>query len=536
VRGSTVLGKVRFRASTISPLAIAAAWLFSLTALNAQTCKLNSSNGMCAKPRAICSPIGNPDKSSAKKGNCTTKFGRHPTGNTCECLGKLDVPPPPPDHTWDLVQSNFGLDPNGFMRMPNWKWASPGPERGGLDVCDFCPCKVGTWGIDAPDHQESDWLAGQSCTHGPIHENSNNLCAGGPAQTFGHDASGVGYHMNWGPVEYEGPLQWEDHSTWLFPQSSGDNEYTFNILRPDLFLVTAHREERGIHLEFDSTETVDEWDETGTWWKFFHHDVVDHFGLGDQANRQIRDTLGTPWAVVIGMLGLDVAHTDHHAELHPVYAMFIRDPTPLGPPIGSPQEARWVFFVRNWGTEGSCGHNQEKLLVDHIDVQLPDTRLGSAINVRPYRHGQDHGACPQEWFIDPNGVLRFPMANPDMKCGWVGDITMVKSGFTPPFRVAIAQIGSEGEQEVSSQASRISKLNAAQRQELTKQLSDLLKVSPTLLADKVPVTRVTAPFPRAAQFKVTPTNVKAAPDPDWQKQQEQRKRLMEEFLKARAIQ
>lgn len=529
---------MRPRFLLVATLAIAAAWLFGQFGLHAQTCKLKS-NGMCANPGAVCSPIDNSDKSSASKGNCTTKIGAHPIGNTCECKGKLDAPPPPPDHVWDLVPSKFGLDPNGFLRMPNWKWASPGPPNGaGFDVCDFCPCTVGTWGLNAPDHQEPLWLGAESCTHGshtvspPLHENSNNLCSGGPAQKVGKDASGVGYHMNWEPVEYEGPLQWEDHSTWLVGQSSGDNEYQLNILRPELFLVTKGREGKGVHLEFDSTETVDQWDGTGTWWDHpFHHDWVD--GLSD--NSAISHALGTPFAVVVGMLGLDVAHTDHHAELHPVYAMFIRDPP--GAPTPPAHEVRWSFFVRNWGNEGSCGHDQEQLWVDHIDVQLPDRRLGSVINVRPYRHGQDQGACPQEWFIDQNGVLRFPMASPDMKCGWVGEVTMVRS----PFRVLPGSIVSvpaaiEEEQEVGPQTAKIRKLSASDRRQLNKQISDLLNVSrnqPTF-GEKIPVKQI-SPLPPAVRPKVTNTVVKVAADPAWRQQEERKQRLIEEFLKAHGV-
>lgn len=219
-----------------------------------------------------------------------------------------------PDRLWDLVQANFGLDPNGFLRMPNWKWASPQLPAILHDVCDECPCREGTFGFDAPD-QKQDWLTSSSCTHGPIHENSNNFCSGDIAKLWG--GSGSGYHMNWAPVEYEGFLQWSDKSDW-----TTDNEYSFNIRRPnpdDLALVTRHREDTGVHVEFNSAETVDEWDDACldgncTWWKYFHHDIVDK-----KDNEQIQDEVfgkTSRVAVVIGMLGLDVAHPDHHAELH----------------------------------------------------------------------------------------------------------------------------------------------------------------------------------------------------------------------------
>ena len=262
-------------------------WLVGPSGVHAQTCEFGS-HGMCAKSGAVCSPIDNSDKSSAKNGACKTVVGRRPTGTTCQCLGKLDVHrgngTATIDHIWDVAESQNGRDPNGFFRMPNWKWVSggPNPPLVFVDVCDYCPCNVGAWAVSAPDDQEPLWLAAPMCTHGsstvtpPLHENGNHDCADGPAQRFGSDASGIGYHMNWEPVEYEGPLSWEDHSTWTFLDSSGDNEYSFNILRPELFLVTAGRESSGLHLEFNSTEVVDHFNDSGTWWDHPFHHAIDH--------------------------------------------------------------------------------------------------------------------------------------------------------------------------------------------------------------------------------------------------------------------
>src|SRR5258708_8779781 len=171
---------MRYLFPFIATPAIAAAWLLGTSGLQAQSCKVNFTNGMCGKAEAVCSPIDNSGVSSAKKGVCKAIFG-HP--NTCNCLGKLDVSSGghgTVDHVGDLVESKVRRDPNGFFRMPNWKWASPAANPLNLaDVCDYCPCKRGAWGFDAPDNQESLWLASPTCTHGsstvtpPLHENSN---------------------------------------------------------------------------------------------------------------------------------------------------------------------------------------------------------------------------------------------------------------------------------------------------------------------------------------------------------------------------
>jgi hypothetical protein len=343
----------------------------------------------------------------------------------------------------------------------------------------------------------------------------------------------MGYHMNWGPVVYEGPLQYEDRSTWAVAsehENSGDNEYTFNILRPELFLVAKNRENKGVHLEFDAGETVDEWDGTGTWWESFHKFVDNN---DDDA---IRKFVNNTFAITIGMLGLDVAHTSHHAELHPVYAMFILDPP--GAPAPPDGEVRWSFFVRNWGNEGACGHDQEQLMVDHIDVQLPSRGLGSLMNVRPYREGGDHGACPQEWFSDPNGVLRFPMASPEMKCGWVGELTMKEKPFNKGPIINAAVEPFEEEQLVVVDPAIINRLNPNDRQQLFEQISVLLKMPRTKPAfgEKVPVKQLSKPLPRYGAFRVTGTNVKAASDPAQQQLEERKRQLIEEFLEAHGIQ
>src|SRR5258708_27360789 len=81
-------------------------WLLDPSGLRGQTCTLKS-NGMCGNPGAVCGPIANPDKSSASKGNCKTKTGPHPIGQTCEWLGKLDLPPSGSSCGMDVVPPVF---------------------------------------------------------------------------------------------------------------------------------------------------------------------------------------------------------------------------------------------------------------------------------------------------------------------------------------------------------------------------------------------------------------------------------------------
>src|SRR5262249_8363069 len=143
-------------------------------------------------------------------------------------------------------------------------------------------------------------------------------------------------HWNWFPVEYDGAtVTWGGHSNSFYD----DDDYYMEVKRGDRSLETSTRD--GLHIEFDSDQTVDYWDDTNTWWDDFQHNYVDQ---GDQAASGRIDGKD---AIVIGLLGLDSQH-DVHSELNPVYAMFVHVQD-------DPADDRWAFFVKNWGNEGYCG-------------------------------------------------------------------------------------------------------------------------------------------------------------------------------------
>jgi hypothetical protein len=70
------------------------------------------------------------------------------------------------------------------------------------------------------------------------------------------------------------------------------------------------------------------------------------------------------------------------------------------------------------------------------------------------------------------------MASPDMKCGWIGEVTMVDNGFkAPPATVSISPAIDE-EQEVDPQRARINRLNSSDRRQLNEQISNLSRNEP----------------------------------------------------------
>jgi len=376
--------------------------------------------------------------------------------------------------------------------------------------------------------------------------------------------------MNFFPVEYEGTLAWDDHSGWwsfFGLAGSGDNEYTFNIFRPDHALETGSSEgvQDGIHLEFNSTETVDNFDDApdSLWWKDFHHNVVDHYGLGDAANAQIakhfcQDADLTsldparcndprhqgPFAIVIGLLGLDLPHADYHAELHPVYAMFIRQRL-------SATEDKWSFFVRNWGVEGYCGPANEPIQEKTIRVRLPHKTSGSAIvNPQVYTYAHDSGnkqKCSQnEWsFVQQaDGVLlTFDLSDASNRCGWVGDLNIdwqtddnsgpVQTTLARSTRPRIQVVPFVEEREDPALTARIEKLSPADRQQLLAQLRALASGAPKTTR-KEPIHGPSAISAKAPKGR--PNNGKglqAVPDdqtPEQKADIAKRRQLIETFL------
>jgi len=341
---------------------------------------------------------------------------------TCEknCYQKAGCPEQegPGTRPWDVISTADGTDPNGFLRNPIWAWQvyNPGPPF--LDACNYCPCGAqGGVEIGGVPPGES-WTADPTCTNQLVHRNQGllgfSICEKG--------------HMDWFPVAYEGMLRFEDHMVVI------DSDYEWDIapIHNNNALLTIGRSD--LHTEFDSRETVDDWDGTGTWFDSFRHFVDGH------NKQQIAASFGRKYALVIGMLGLDLYHGsgdhDHQSELHPVYAMFIN----LTPPSGLntlSQTQHWAFFVRNWGNEGSCGPNDEPLdQYRHFSIRLPATQLTGA-NVWVATNdisidGSSEDTCWQGSSMTnmaSDGTIGFNLPGPSAQCSIVGDL--ITAG--PPF-------------------------------------------------------------------------------------------------------
>jgi len=304
------------------------------------------------------------------------------TENQCKGVGNAFVTiaithhatPPPPTQTafkdFDVVATD--LDENGFPLNPKW-----GKQVNSNQSPDFKTLN------------ENDY---------PIWKNSGFWC---------------GTHYNFMPITYQGQVGWEGHSNSVYD----DDDYYGMITRPDRAIYTTAR--NYIHWEFNSEETVDNWDGTSTWWNLFHHNEV------DVSDNEAKAHMDNDSAIVIGLLNIDGQHDDP-CELHPVYAMFLQQQVVnfdnIFPVPATKNNLVYHFFVRNWGDEGFCSSGQEYLYYDYIKIKIPGAGKMTAATV--YKPG-DSKFNQMGWGIEylPDGaLLTFHLNSPADKSWFVGDL------------------------------------------------------------------------------------------------------------------
>jgi hypothetical protein len=234
------------------------------------------------------------------------------------------------------------------------------------------------------------------------------------------------------PLTYEGTATWDGGpGTWPF----GDQDYTFDLTRDDaaLYSTAGNR----VHAEFDATETVNNWDGTGTWWENFHHNGV------DQGDDKAASMLNGHYVMVVGLLGLDeysgIGHSQAskgHTELHPAYAVFV-----LVNQDFRSRTSTWAFFVRNWGNEGYCGPDQENMSIQTIGIQIQPVFGGKPALVSQNvwegaRNTDNLGGIGGSAQPNADGMLlTFTLLAPDQQSWLMGDLT-----FQEPF---VAQASEE---------------------------------------------------------------------------------------------
>ncbi|HVU98694.1 MAG TPA: hypothetical protein VHE34_25905 [Puia sp.] len=423
------------------------------------------------------------------------------TENQCKGVGNAWVtiaithhvtPPPPPATFRDFDVVATELDDNGFPLNPKWgKQVNSGQSPDFKNLTD-------------------DY---------PFWRNSGFWC---------------GTHYNFMPVTYQGQVGWEGHSNPIYD----DDDYYGAITRADRAIYTTAR--NYIHWEFNSEETVDNWDGTNTWWNLFHHHAVD---ASDDAAKAHMDNDS---AIVIGLLNIDGQH-DNPCELHPVYAMFLKQPVATldntFPVPATNSNLVYHFFVRNWGDEGFCSSGQEYLFYDYVRVKIPGAGKMTAANV--YKPG-DAKYNPMGWSVEyqPDGaLLTFHLNSPSEKGWFVGDLAFDRlPGFgqgTILRPLALGNIGA-GETEFEAPAmERVhEKLNAmpkARQDTIARQIRQLVAhgIIKKVDADAAPlkVPSKAARFGKFTSIKL-PADFKPmhTDDPERNKREELKKQLIVKYV------
>jgi hypothetical protein len=424
------------------------------------------------------------------------------TENQCKGVGNAWVtivithhatqpPPPPTFKDFDVVATD--LDENGFPLNPKW-----GKQVNSNQSPDF------------KTFNENDY---------PIWKNSGFWC---------------GTHYNFMPITYRGQIAWEGHSNSVYD----DDDYYGPITRADRAAYTTSGE--FLHWEFNSEETVDNWDQTSTWWNLFHHNAV------DVSDNEAKAHMNNDSAIIIGLLNIDGQHSNP-CELHPVYAMFLQQQVVnfdnIFPVPATNNNLVYHFFVRNWGDQGFCSSGQEYLFYDFIRIKIPGAGKMTAANV--YKPG-DSKFNQMGWGIEylPDGaLLTFHLNSPSDKSWFVGDLAFDRLStshanvikqidWNKHSRIEASEFETPAQEQLHNKLSALSK---DKQDTITKQIKQLVQHGTIKKVDAI-TNQLTSPS-KAAHFtnytKITlPANLPRmhVADPERDRREQMKQQIINKYI------
>jgi hypothetical protein len=344
---------------------------------------------------------------------------------------------------WDLVWNNF--DDNGIPLNPNWRSNVEKKQLPDPGSCAWPWNGSGTGKVP--------------CTNQITNTDTYFLC-----EWFSSNF-GFGGHANWTVATHTGTVTWEEKSI-----PTQDDEYSVNLTTPGNAGATKGRLE-GVHVEFDSDETIDVLtdDFKMPWWTAFRA-VVD---ARDSAAHSYLDGKAM---IVTGLMGVDFAHTPN-GESHPAWTVAIQGNL-------DPADDTWAMFVRNWGNEGYCSGDQH--LISFVDNQYtfrlpwPKGALSGSVNLNATDFRSNNSAIhgPFISFIPGVAVLATFQNLPDpsvhaliggeLHLKWVMPPTppgtrSTTTGIITGIRGTVATTPGEPERAESFVSGAVSKLTPAQR-------------------------------------------------------------------------
>ncbi|HKP74222.1 MAG TPA: hypothetical protein VJT67_01710 [Longimicrobiaceae bacterium] len=206
----------------------------------------------------------------------------------------------------------------------------------------------------------------------------------------------------------------------MFLQTPGDPGRT--VRNPHVKNGTAATGSAVLELEFRLAELRRKWRQE--FWLALRDDVAVNSGA-------IHSRFDGRLAVAVGIFGVDGVH-DAHSEIHPVMALAVRTDV-------RGNTDTWELFARNWGDEGMCGQEEQRLDLPKDTLYLwlpprpgatsariefnglrelsPDTFQANAIAFpiplgRPERHEVVDGTLTVKWLGRPERVVHEPAPRP----------------------------------------------------------------------------------------------------------------------------
>lgn len=336
-------------------------------------------------------------------------------------------------------------------------------------------------GVDQSSSDPSDW---GRCTQDRVTTNHAHCFRGGG-------------HVNWSPVTYEGRVFWHE-------LSGDDGDYNIFITRDDDALYTEPRPQF-VLMEFDSSETIDQFSEGHLWWKQFRSYVDNDLERGCVVDDP--HCITGKSAVVIGLLGLDYKH-ESYSELHPLYLLAINY-----------ADLKWAFFARNWGNEGGCSEGTNPWDVKKISFLVENAEASDGKVVASAIFGSE-GTSISQYFVKGQGlVLEIELPEPDKEGHVYGDFqvewtsTLPRPGFNPA--KAALQAISEPNSEESRLKEIFKRMSPARKQKWRQTKEALVAARPSGVAH--PLTLQVHPTLSAlVPPKGESTGVRQTKDTSWQ--------------------
>lgn len=332
----------------------------------------------------------------------------------------LKAVPHPPTDEFELVPQQFSpaapqFDPNNLMLNPQWGFQVKNAPKPGATPT----------GANYPDSLDDEVCANacfKDCA-GPRQPTTMdrpagcfmcNLAEERPSRKVGH--------VNWFAATYTGTVCFHNCS---YP----DMDFTFSLVTNKGAGLTRWNHPNdpdkqrklpagqvpaplAMHIELDSRESINRF--RSPIWSDFDSKAAPweakDVGVPGKNSRDLegaKKMIERRRAVVIGLVGLDSAHTVY-SELHPVYAMAIEM-------NADPADNTWIVFARNRGNEGACAVEDHPLTcpqgggdtLKRLTLLIPPpkgtTGVPTVVRTAGTQFYGNTPSCPQlSYFLNPD--------------------------------------------------------------------------------------------------------------------------------------